>query len=328
MENSKDSKKENIKGILGAGAIILPNPIHRKALRYSNKIVSRVGKVKDPKLLEENRKIANKLSKTAANQGTLIEGLTKKKFNGSYNIDHRLSQVEKKELRNIIKDQQKELISDWEKFNNDPGNRKLKDSIKTKTDKLRRNNQILESKDFIKLNKNSKTSGITLSHELGHSRHFHGRGGSRIGKVAHDLRSRIGGIESGISEISGIRPHELSNAGGTILGLASGINAGRKEAKGEKEGIVSKTSILAPLAIKTPQLVSEFEASRQGMKMLKNASASKKYRKLAGKSLASMLGTYAADALTPVALGYGARQVGRLIGKKIGREELEKKNKK
>ena len=276
MKNSKDNTKENIKGILGTGAIILPNPIYRKVIKHAHRVLDNVdSKIDKSGLSEENKKIVEKLSKSASDQNTYI-GEVNIKHNGFY------SPIANKKS---------------------PG-----------------------SKDFIHLKKEYPASGVVLSHELGHSKHYYGRNGSKIGKIAHDLRSRIGGIESGISEISGIRPHELSNAGGTILGLASGINAGRKEAKGEKEGIVSKTSILAPLAIKTPQLVSEFEASRQGMKLLKKAGASKKYRKLAGKSLSGMLGTYAADALIPVALGYGARQLGKVVGKEIGREELEKKN--
>lgn len=328
MKNSRDNNKENLKGALGAGAIILPNPIYRQAIRYSNKLVDRADNIKDPKLLEENRKIVEKLSKTAADQGTLIEDLvTKKKYTGSYIHRHKLHDLEKKDLKAAIEAQERDLESDWSKLSNNPNDTKLRESIRSKSEKLKKNNEILNSKDFVKIKKKSKSSGITLAHELGHSKHYHGRSGSRIGKVAHDLRSRISGVENAVGEFSGIRPHELSNAGGTILGLASGINSGRKEAKGEKEGIVSKTSILAPLAIKTPQLISEFEASRQGMKLLKKAGASKKYRKVAGKNLGAAFGTYAADALTPVALGYGARQLGKVIGKKVGREELEKKNK-
>lgn len=108
-------------------------------------------------------------------------------------------------------------------------------------------------------------------------------------------------------------------------GLLSGIKAGRDEKKGKKESVLNKLAPYAvPLAYKSPTLVSEFEASRQGMKLLKQAGASKGYRKAAGKTLGAAFGTYASTLAAPLLAAYGARQVGKVVGRNTVRNNKKK----
>lgn len=61
------------------------------------------------------------------------------------------------------------------------------------------------------------------------------------------------------------------------------------------------------------------------MKLLKQVGANKAYRKAALKNLGAAWGTYAAGLVTPVLAGYGARQVGKVIGRRTVRDDNNKK---
>lgn len=178
------------------------------------------------------------------------------------------------------------------------------------------------AKDLVKVGAVGEDRASILAHELGHSKHYYGRGSSKIGKLAHKLRCKQGdlNIKTGLS-------NELVLHGlGVIGGFASGIKAGRDEKKGKKESILNKVGyVAAPLAYHTPILVSEFEASRQGLKMLKKAGASKAYQRLTRKNLGGYLGVYASRLATPILAGYGARQVGKVIGRRTVRDDNSKK---
>lgn len=116
---------------------------------------------------------------------------------------------------------------------------------------------------------------------------------------------------------TGLSNNLVQHGLGVTGGLLSGIKAGRDEKKGKKESILNKVGYAAaPIAYHTPILVSEFEASRQGLKMLKKAGASKAYQRIARKNLGAYLGVYASRLATPILAGYGARQVGKIIGRR------------
>lgn len=316
---NRGNKKDYLLGGMGIGYalrdnIASPSNIIKKNFRKSGQIS------KD--LEKENFEIFDKLSNRAKNQGTNINFKRGLSTRSSYiNREGDYLQDFRKSLLSKIKTHKKEL-SDFKKKNrsqeglSSTDHKILKDIKRQISDDKR----ALNSKDSINL---SERNAFTLAHELGHSEHFHDRGGSKVGKEAHKLKRRIDKLSRSINPILGKSKHRLANSAGLTSGLASGINAGRKEAKGEKEGIVSKASILAPLAIKTPQLASEFEASRQGMKLLKNAGASKKYRRVAGKSLGASFGTYAINTISPMLLGYGARQLGKEIGRRTVKERKD-----
>lgn len=160
----------------------------------------------------------------------------------------------------------------------------------------------------------------TLAHELGHSKHHGGRDGSKIGKLAHKLRNtKLAQLDKKLVDSAGPTFSHLVRNGAPLsmaAGFASGYDSGKKLAKGEKDSVVNKTAYAAlPVIHQAPKLVSEFEASRQGIKLLKKAGASKEFIKQSKKALGNAYGTYAASLATPVALGYLARQAGKVTGK-------------
>lgn len=317
---NEGNKKDYLLGGIGIGYALRDNTASPSDIVKKN--FRRKGQF--PKDLEkENSEIFDKLSNRAKNQGTNINFKKGLSTRSSYiNREGDYLQNFRKSLLSNIKIHKKELSDIKKKNRSQEGlsstdHKILKDIKRQISDDKR----ALNSKDSINL---AERNAFTLAHELGHSEHFHNRGGSKVGKEAHKLKRGIDKLSRSINPLLGKPKHRLSNSAGLISGLSSGINAGRKEAKGEKESVISKVSpILAPLAIKTPQLVSEFEASRQGMKLLKKAGASKKYRRLAGKSLGASFGTYAAGAISPALLGYGTRQVGKEIGKRMTKDRKD-----
>ena len=135
--------------------------------------------------------------------------------------------------------------------------------------------------------------GNELAHELGHE-HFHvDRDAGKIGKAAHKL-------------YLGTKNHaNLTIASGAAAGVASGINKARKEAKGEKESTANKLSpALTSLAVSAPMLVAEAAASKHGMKLIKNAGATRRYQKAARKDMIKAWGTYAGVPAISTGLGY------------------------
>jgi hypothetical protein len=253
--------------------------------------------------------------------------------------------------REIVKSRRAGITKDLVKENKDILGklRKVAKEQKTKVTNINSHNntynRIFQNKDkYKKLLKDEielgtetggNRSAVSLAHELGHSQHLHNRSGSIIGKAAHKLRYiQMGGVERLNKRLSKVgMPLTFTGASrltGMATGLASGINAGKKEKEGKKEGILSKTAwITAPTAYLTPTLISEGEASRQGLKMLKKAGASKTYMETAKKGLGHSLGSYSALLVAPIAMGYGARQIGKVIGRKIAKKDdsIVKRNK-
>lgn len=205
--------------------------------------------------------------------------------------------------------------------------RSIKDAIKNAK-------SVLNSKDYIQIDSSKIDAGASMAHELGHSMHFHGRDGSKVGKLAHKLNHKLKHVTQKVAEKTNSNYDKVSK--NTVLGLGvtggllSGIKAGRDEKKGKKESALNKIgSVAAPIAYKAPELVSEFEASRQGMKLLKKAGASKRYRRASLKNLGAAGGTYGGQALKSVAIGEGSRWIGKGIGKiKYSKDNNSKENSK
>ena len=267
------------------------------------------------KLLDENEELLGKLHKKADKQRTSV---FKSNKSGSF--------YNKTIADDVKKDAKDNLRLNKKEFRNFYKGKPLTDQrVKDANDYLNGYKRILKSKDVVSLGSESEgyRSASSLAHELGHSQHFHGRPGSMIGKLAHKIgniqKNAVGKLNE-VSAKKGIRVtnDKTNKAVGVIAGLASGINAGKKEREGKKEGMLSKTAwITAPTAFVSPTLIAEGEASRQGLKMLKKAGASKAYMGVARKHLGHAFGTYAASVVAPLAMGYGARQIGKVIGKKI-----------
>ena len=150
-----------------------------------------------------------------------------------------------------------------------------------------------------------------LAHELGHAEHFKNRSGSVIGKIAH----------SGIRYPGAIAMHRLGEA--SILAGVNGYTLGKKvKDQDGKSTIADKIRRAAPAAIMAPVLIAEAAASRQGLKMLKKAGASKQTMSKAKKSLGYALGSYAGVAAVPV----GINELGYQLGKKKGSKKEKTNN--
>ena len=320
-KENKDKAKLAIGGI--AAGTALATPLGENVRKFAHNSIP----FGNDNLREENKKLYDKLGKVAKNQKTYLdEGYNR----GEYYIDH----IPEKR----IKQAKKEIKSAKRNFANyryernlerrSSGNPSLKGTShklenKSTRDWIKSSKSILNSKDLINIGDHKgNESGAFLAHELGHSMHRHGRGGSRIGKIAHDLRDGVDEFESRLGKIS---PNKVRLGLGVTGGLLSGIKAGRNEKKGKKESVLNKLApYAAPLAYESPRLVSEFEASRQGMKLLKKTGASKAYRKAARKTLGAAFGTYASVLAAPLLAGYGSRQVGKVIGRKTVRDDNTK----
>ena len=59
--------------------------------------------------------------------------------------------------------------------------------------------------------------------------------------------------------------------------------------------------------------------------MLKKAGASKAYQRIARKNLGVYFGSYVSRLATPILAGYGARQAGKVIGRRTVRDDNSKK---
>lgn len=168
--------------------------------------------------------------------------------------------------------------------------------------------------DTIILGKGKTSDADVLAHELGHTQFAHRkRSKNFIAKAAH--------------EISGLSRLGTSNKA-NVLYAASGFKNGLKSAKAKAEGKKEKTwdkikSVAVPALVSAPLLITEASATGKGLKMLKNAGASKESMKQAKKALGAALGVYALQAGGSIASGYA----GRLIGKAVGKKKYKNKNK-
>lgn len=139
--------------------------------------------------------------------------------------------------------------------------------------------------------------GDSLAHELGHE-HFLRKDAKGIGKLAHKL------------DIGSDKHPYLTFASGATSGIAAGINKAHKETKGEKESTLNKLSpALTSLAVSSPMLVAEAAASKHGMKLIKNAGATRRYQKAARRNLIKAWGTYATVPAIASGMGYATKKI-------------------
>ena len=174
-----------------------------------------------------------------------------------------------------------------------------------------------KTKEILEEEIGSSAYAGTLAHELGHSRHFKGRDGSKLGKLAHKLDNTT-------------RNPKVSTTALIGSGLVSGIRAGMKKEKDEKVSTLNKlTPALTGAAVFLPTVGAEIAASRRGYKLLKKSGASNEYLKHHTKNMKAALGTYLTSAgYKTVVSGYGSREFGKLIGREIAADQKRKEKRK
>ena len=154
---------------------------------------------------------------------------------------------------------------------------------------------------MVKLNNLKDTS--TLAHELGHAER------AARGSLFNDLQGRLR-----YSKL-------LKNTG--AIGLASGFASGYNQTKNDDNSTIKKVGAYVPVAaINAPVLIEEADASRRGLRLMKNAGASKTQLRGSRKSLAYALGSYAIRPAAQIAM----TSVGRVAGKVAGKLSKKKNN--
>lgn len=154
-----------------------------------------------------------------------------------------------------------------------------------------------------------------FAHELGHSKHFKGRDGSRLGKIAHRFHGNhlpmvpvaaIGSFNSGV--LSGmIEDDDNIRKGVKRLNTASGY---------------------LPAALTLTGLGAEIAATKRGLKALKSHGASKEYLEMAKKSMKQARNTYIGSSVLSLGTTVAGRAAGKAVGRKIAKKEKESKEKK
>ena len=169
------------------------------------------------------------------------------------------------------------------------------------------NPEWLKDPDFLagRVNLNNLKDTPVLAHELGHAER------AARGSLFHDLQDKL-------------RKSKLQKNAGAI-GLASGFASGYNQTKNDDDSTIRKAEAYIPaVAINAPVLIEEADASRRGLRLMKNAGASKTQLRRGRKSLAYAFGTYAIRPAAQIAM----TGVGRVAGKVAGRLSKNKENKK
>ena len=179
-----------------------------------------------------------------------------------------------------------------------------------------------KTKEILEEEIDSSAYAGTLAHELGHSRHFKGRDGSKLGKLAHKTSRKIYDANEILRKNKAPKVESMAASG---VGFTSGYKAG-------KDGKDSALNVIAPgaaaLISHSPELTKEIAATREGYKLLKKSGASKKFLKGYKKTLGRAAGTYAVTAVPTLGLAYGSRFIGKAVGNEVRKNKEKKKNNK
>ena len=290
----------SLKTAAGIGSVLVGKKVVRKFHEKHIDKVLEADKTLSTKLKDENKTLLEKLEKEATKQGTLIKTPKRAAKDLSDTFGKGLDEVLKKSVKDNKK--RKETVKKskevYKKFIYDklqgagPNYSYITDTVH------------IDPKD--KLGNNA----ATLAHELGHSKHYHGRDGSKLGKLAHKFPRQ------------GLRVASMG------AGFASGYKAEKDREKGKKVSTLNKlTPALVAAGTYAPVLSAEGAASKRGIKELKKLGASNEYIKHSKKDLRNALGTYVATGAKNIVLGYGGREAGK-IARKMQRHKEEKKNNK
>jgi len=160
----------------------------------------------------------------------------------------------------------------------------------------------------------SKENASTAAHEYGHLNNFAKKEGTKkIGQLSHKLYKPTQLVLS--------NPITAIGSGAALA--ARDVNKEKKDGKERKGG----KAALINLGVATPVLVAEAAASRNGIKTLKKAGASKELLKKSKKELGQAWGTYAAAKVGNAALSESSYHLTKKGLKKKDKEENSKKEK-
>lgn len=163
-----------------------------------------------------------------------------------------------------------------------------------------------KGKKIIRISGKTKGDASILAHEIGHIHYLSNPKADKIGKYSHKLRN--------ISDNSTLI--------GLGAGVASGVRSAKKEEKGEKEGLLGRSSgIIAAVSSHAPRLISEGKASQHGYKLMKNAGASDRLLKSAKGNYKRALTAYGSGIVTNAGISELGRVAGRAYYNNIVKED-------
>lgn len=185
----------------------------------------------------------------------------------------------------------------------------------------------INGKFYEEINLSSKdVDPATIAHEVGHSEHYRGRTGSKVGKAAHTVDNALSRRVKGKPLQDRITKSIRGNTALAGVGFANGLNAERKKQRGEKRSIYNNIgSAVIPLAIVSPKVMKEAAASKKAVKMMKELGASKELIDQSKVKLGHALDTYKTTASIPVISSVLGDVSGRAYGKLSKKGKKEKK---
>ena len=308
-KKGRENESSGISELSGAGGVVL---VGSKASKASNKYFN--NKLKNGKIdAKDEKAISEALKKKAASQGIGVVDLPD--FNNS-------AYVGGKSIRKAKENTKKKLGIDKLRKH---GKHKQADAIEKYLDKTTGGLYKHLGEDKVVLGKGHLSKADALSHELGHAQYaVKGRSKNIIAKAAHSAYAPSKVLSTPNTQ-GGKGINILKSHPGAVIsatnGFVSGIKAEKAKQRGEKESNWNKISAVAvPAAMAAPMLIAEAAASRKGLKMMKEAGASKELMKQSRRRLGAALGSYATMPGINVAAGVG----GRLAGKGLMKLENHK----
>lgn len=245
---------------------------------------------------KKSNKTRNSLAAGVGLIGTEAVVLNPLNYKLSKNIDKNIKETHKKdkESHKIYKKIKKDFLKDPNSMLEE-GKTRFGDIIREDVSGIVSEGPS-KGKKIIRISGGSTKDASILSHEMGHIHYLSNPKADKIGKYAHKIDS--------ISNNSTLI--------GLGAGIASGVRSAKKEEKGEKEGLVNRSSgALASIGAHLPRLVAEGKASQHGYKLMKNAGASERLLKSAKGNYKKALLSYGAGIVSDIGISELGRSAGR-----------------
>lgn len=315
--------------MLGSGLVVSGAILGHNLGKVQKKVVSSTEKIPE-ELKKENKKLFKKLQRKAKKNNIEVitnpkqsEGLNKRivKFDsGPYSLNKLGPYTAKEELEyGDLVDESKEYKKDIKKH------KRVLDENPSMKQRVNNHNSILQRKlkrakfknkaegfAVVPGGEGKKPLAADLAHELGHLDGEEGRSKIKANNLFHKNNKAVSKLNK--------HSKKISNTSSIVTGLLTGIRSGKKDEKNSdkmKDNITSTGAIIA--ASSAPHgiiLGREYNASKSGIRKLKESGASKSYIKFTRKRLGRAYGTYALRTAPSILMGLGAREVGKAIGKK------------